>query len=128
MVFDTHKNKIYYCNPIFALSKKLLGYSTKVVLKYSQIIPTNLSTSRVSHIQWRSQGLPRWAACPPGGPKWGEKWRKFLGNSGVRGWLRPWVTSNTFQHLKSTLLSLWLSQWKYQKSEQHGNLFISIKN
>ena len=60
--------------------------------------------------QWSSQGLPGWASCPPGEPKWGRKWEKFEENkkkistilgkneeSGTLaypwlwGWLRPWV-------------------------------------
>ena len=30
-------------------------------------------------VQWRSQGLPRWATRRPGGPKWGRKWVKVCG-------------------------------------------------
>ena len=29
--------------------------------------------------QWRSQGLPGWATCPPGELKWGRKFEKFQG-------------------------------------------------
>ena len=60
--------------------------------------------------QWRNQGLPGWASRPPGGLKWGRKWRTFeekweklqenevrlrkcsyLAHPGMRGWLRLWL-------------------------------------
>ena len=31
-------------------------------------------------VQWRSQGLPEWANCPPGGTNWGRKWAQIEEN------------------------------------------------
>ena len=44
-----------------------------------QPLHTPLANRKI-FFQWHSQGLPRWASCPPGGPKWGRKWGKFEEN------------------------------------------------
>ena len=54
---------------------------------------------KIRWFQWRSQGLPGWATCPPRGPKWGRKWVKVWGKiRKLNRDLRKNEESGTFTH------------------------------
>ena len=75
---------------------------------YFQILWQHIPTkTKLEYPPWRSQGLPEWASCPPGRPKWGkcvekrenlqendDRLRKcsYLVHPGVRDWLWPCQT------------------------------------
>ena len=78
-------------------------------------LPTEKASLIVTTWQWRSQGLPGWATCPPGAPKWGRKiWGKIrklieiwrnnvesgsLAHPGLWGWLRPCYVTTVYSRI-----------------------------
>ena len=74
------------CTPDTGKLKSIWGYDEQIPgalkVQVSRLLCNTQWNLKVcynvsSQIQWRNQGLPGWASCPPGRPKWGRKWRKF---------------------------------------------------